>query len=102
MPQQRFVPLTKLLLLCNYNMAGARAFAGLDKNERVYGIVPEFRDRGLHAWLLFEQFVKAQERMEAAQLGWVEERNTEILENCTMIGGIQKRTWKVYEKPLNG
>ncbi|MEO6054853.1 MAG: hypothetical protein ABIP97_12650, partial [Chthoniobacterales bacterium] len=36
----------------------------------VYGIVPEFRDRGLHAWLLFEQFVKAQERMEAAQLGW--------------------------------
>ncbi|MEO8204768.1 MAG: hypothetical protein ABI615_01215 [Chthoniobacterales bacterium] len=82
-----------LWLMKTYRIQSAR--------QVVYGIVPEFRDRGLHAWLLHEQFVKAKERMQDAQLGWVEEPNTEILENCRMVGGIQRRTWKVYEQPLN-
>ena len=67
----------------------------------VYGISPRFRDRGgLHAWLLYEQFVCAKARYHDAQLGWVEDSNTEILENCRMLGAIQRRTWNIYEKCL--
>ena len=67
----------------------------------VYGISPRYRDRGgLHAWLLYEQFVCAKARYHDAQLGWVEESNTEILENCRMLGAIQQRTWNIYEKCL--
>jgi hypothetical protein len=66
----------------------------------VYGILPKFRDRGLHAWLLHEQFRCAKERFESAQLGWIEENNAEILEHSRMIGGVQARKWCIYEKPL--
>lgn len=66
----------------------------------VYGILPKFRDRGLHAWLLHEQFRCAQERYESAQLGWIEENNAEILDNSRMVGGVQARKWCIYEKPL--
>jgi hypothetical protein len=66
----------------------------------VYGILPQFRDRGLHAWLLHEQFRCAKERFKSAQLGWIEENNHEILENSRMLGGIQRRKWCIYEKAL--
>jgi len=66
----------------------------------VYGILPKFRDRGLHAWLLHEQFRCAKERFESAELGWIEENNVEILEHSRMIGGVQARKWCIYEKPL--
>ncbi len=67
----------------------------------IYGISPRFRDRGgLHAWLLYEQFVCAKARYHDAELGWVEESNREILENCLMLGAIQRRTWNIYEKSL--
>lgn len=67
----------------------------------VYGISPRFRDRGgLHAWLLYEQFVCAKARYHDAQLGWIEETNHEILENCQMLGGIVRRRWCIYEKNL--
>jgi hypothetical protein len=64
----------------------------------VYGISPRFRDRGLHAWLLYEQFVCAKRRFANATLGWIEESNTEILENSYMVGGIQQQEWRIYEK----
>jgi hypothetical protein len=66
----------------------------------VYGIRPQFRDRGLHAWLLREQFVQAKARYPHAQLGWIEANNTEILGNSELLGGTRKRTWRFYEKPL--
>lgn len=66
----------------------------------VYGISPRFRDRGLHGWLLKEQFACAKARYTNAELGWIEETNTEILENSIMLGATQHRTWKIYEKPL--
>ena len=67
----------------------------------VYGISPRFRDRGgLHAWLLFEQFVCAKARYHDAQLGWIEESNVEILENCRMLGAVRRRTWNIFEKNL--
>lgn len=66
----------------------------------VYGVSPRFRDRGLHAWLLKEQFDCAKARYPDAELGWIEETNTEILDNARMLGAIQHRTWKIYEKPL--
>lgn len=67
----------------------------------IYGISPRFRDRGgLHAWLLYEQFVCAKARYHDAQLGWIEETNTEILEHCQMLGGIICREWRIFEKPL--
>ena len=67
----------------------------------IYGIAPEFRDRGgLHAWLLYEQFVCAKARYHDAQLGWIEDTNTEMLEHCVMLGATIAREWKIYEKPL--
>lgn len=67
----------------------------------IYGISPRFRDKGgLHAWLLHEQFCKAKEGYHDAELGWIEETNTEIASNATMIGGIRHKTWRLYERSL--
>lgn len=68
--------------------------------QAVLGVSPRFRDRGLHAHLLYTQFTLARERHDNAALGWVEETNAEILENCRMMGGIHDRTWQIFEKPL--
>jgi hypothetical protein len=67
----------------------------------VLGISPRFRDRGLHAWLLYEQFVSAKRRYANGTLGWIEETNTEILENCYMVGAVQQQEWRIYEKSLH-
>jgi hypothetical protein len=66
----------------------------------VYGIAPRFRDRGLHAWLLHEQFVHAKRRYTNGILGWIEETNTEIVESSLIFGAIQQQEWRIYEKPL--
>ena len=68
--------------------------------QAVLGVTPRFRDRGIHAWLIYEQFVRAQERYDNAILGWVEDSNTEILEHCEVVGGIRERTWKIYQKAI--
>lgn len=68
--------------------------------QTVLGVVPGFRDRGLHAWLIHEQFVRAQERYDNATLGWMEENNTEILKNCELVGGEWERTWEIFEKAV--
>jgi len=70
--------------------------------QTVLGVVPECRDRGLHAWLIYEQFVRAQERHENAVLGWMEDNNTEIMKNCRIVGGETDRSWQILEKPLAG
>lgn len=106
------------LSLPNYNLLLARLkktpywlrmlhFLWLMKTTRIsqgrqvmYGILPKFRDRGLHAWLLHEQFRCAKERYNSAQLGWIEDNNTEILENSVMLGAVKARTWKIFEKPI--
>jgi hypothetical protein len=66
----------------------------------IYGIAPRFRDRGLHAWLLYEQFVRAKRRFANGVLGWIEESNTEILENAAMLGGLRRQEWRIYERAL--
>lgn len=83
-------------------------FAWLLKTRRIgtarqiiYGISPRYRDKGgLHAWLLYEQFVKAKERFTDAELGWIEETNTEMIGHVTLLGANQHRTWRFYEKPF--
>ncbi len=66
----------------------------------VYGISPRFRDRGLHGWLMAEQFLEAQARFAKAELGWIEESNTEIMGHSLILGATHYRTWKIYERPL--
>lgn len=68
--------------------------------QTVLGVVPECRDRGLHAWLIHEQFVRAQELYDNAALGWMEENNSEILKNCEVVGGEYDRTWQIFEKEI--
>jgi hypothetical protein len=68
--------------------------------QTVLGVVPGCRDRGLHAWLIHEQFVRAQERHANATLGWLEDTNSEIIRNCEIVGGELERNWKIFEKPL--
>jgi hypothetical protein len=70
--------------------------------QTVLGVVPECRDRGLHVWLIYEQFVRAQERYDSAVLGWIEDNNTEIIKNCRIVGGEPDRSWRIFEKPLVG
>lgn len=67
----------------------------------VLGVTPRFRDRGLHAWLIHEQFMRAQERYAHATLGWMEESNTEILKHSALVGGEIQCTWKIFEKSVN-
>jgi hypothetical protein len=68
----------------------------------VYGIAPRFRDSGgLHAWLLYEQFVRAKARYSNAILGWIEDTNQEIMANSEMMGGSVLQEWRVYEKALS-
>lgn len=67
----------------------------------VYGIAPKHRAvGGLHAWLLYEQFVCAKARYANASLGWIEDTNTEILENSRLVGGEQQQEWRIYEKAI--
>ena len=66
----------------------------------VLGVSPAYRDRGIHAWLIHEQFMRAQERYDNATLGWMEESNTEILEHSAVVGGERDHTWKIFEKSL--
>jgi hypothetical protein len=68
--------------------------------QAVIGISPRFRDRGLHPWLLYQQFVCAKRGYANGTIGWVEESNTEILENSLMLGAIQQQEWRIYEKSL--
>lgn len=68
--------------------------------QTVLGVVPECRDRGLHAWLIYEQFARAQERYDNAVLGWMEDTNTEILKHCRMIGGEPFQDWALFEKAI--
>jgi hypothetical protein len=68
--------------------------------QLVYGISPRFRDRGLHAWLLSEQFLSGKRRYSNGTLGWIEESNKEIIDNALMLGAIQQQEWRIYEKSL--
>jgi len=68
--------------------------------QTVLGVTPKYRDKGIHAWLIYEQFMRAQERYDNAILGWIEESNTEIIEHSQMVGGFRERTWKIFEKPI--
>jgi len=68
--------------------------------QTVYGILPQFRDRGLHAWLLREQFARARDRYPSAELGWMEENNVEIIANGELLGGFVNRTFRIYERPI--
>ncbi len=68
--------------------------------QTVYGILPRFRDRGLHAWLLREQFARARARYPSAELGWMEENNAEIIGNSEMLGAYINRTFRIYERPI--
>ncbi len=66
----------------------------------VLGVLPAYRDRGIHVWLIHEQFIRAQERYANATLGWMEESNTEILEHSALVGGEIQGAWKIFEKSL--
>jgi hypothetical protein len=68
----------------------------------VYGIAPKYRDtNGLHAWLLYEQFVCAKARFANATLGWIEDTNVEIQESSKLVGAEQRQEWRIYEKTLS-
>jgi hypothetical protein len=69
--------------------------------QTVLGVVPEFRDRGLHAWLIHEQFSEAKKHHTDSTLGWLEDTNTEIIEICSGVGGEKDREWRIFEKPLD-
>lgn len=66
----------------------------------VYGVSPRFRDRGLHGWLLLEHFSIAKARYHAAELGWIEENNSEVIAHVEFLGAFRDKEWCIFEKPL--
>ncbi|MFZ4597054.1 MAG: hypothetical protein ACOYNN_00265 [Terrimicrobiaceae bacterium] len=68
--------------------------------QTVLGVVPAFRDRGIHAWLVYEQFAKAQQHHDDAILGWIEESNTEVLEFVRIVGAEPRQKWGLFEKKI--
>ncbi len=68
--------------------------------QTVLGVVPEFRDRGLHAWLVHEQFCEAKKHYTDATLGWLEDTNAEIIDICKIVGGEPDREWGIFEMNL--
>jgi len=66
----------------------------------VFGVSPRYRDRGIHAWLLYQQFAYAKSKFPSAVLGWIEDSNSEIIENSLMMGAEPRQEWKIYEKAL--
>jgi hypothetical protein len=68
--------------------------------QSVLGVVPEFRDRGLHAWLIHEQFSEAKKHHVEAMLGWLEDTNAEIIEICKAVGGEKDREWGIFERAI--
>jgi len=70
--------------------------------QTVLGVIPSCRDRGLHAWLIHEQFVRAQEVYEDATLGWIEADNTEVIKHSEIVGGTLERRWDIFQKSLDG
>ena len=68
--------------------------------QTVLGVIPEFRDKGLHAWLVHEQFSEAKKHHTHAILGWLEDTNAEIIDVCQIVGGEPDREWGLFEKTL--
>jgi hypothetical protein len=68
--------------------------------QTVLGVMPEFRDRGFHAWLVHEQFSEARKLYTDVALGWLEDTNAEIIEICKIVGGETDREWGIFEKNL--
>lgn len=68
--------------------------------QTVFGIAPSCRDRGLDAWLLYENFACAKRRYANATLGWIEESNTEVLNYCEITGGEPTQAWEILQKSL--
>ena len=60
--------------------------------QAVIGISPRFRDRGLHAWFSASSLSRGKQRYANATIGWVEESNTEILENSLMLAVFGSRS----------
>jgi hypothetical protein len=66
----------------------------------VYGIASRFRNNGLHAWLTYHHFMEAKAHLHQAELGWIQETNTEVLELSELIGGEKIHKWDIYERPI--
>lgn len=67
----------------------------------VLGVAPEFRDRGLTALLFGLQQREASRRYRWAEISWVEDNNTEILENAKLMGCEPWRKHALMERPFH-
>ncbi len=67
----------------------------------ILGVTPAYRDRGINAWLFYEQLARAKKMGYAtAELSWIEESNWEIMRSIEVMGGQKYRTYHLYEKIL--
>ncbi|PWU09724.1 MAG: hypothetical protein C5B47_03025 [Verrucomicrobia bacterium] len=81
---------------------------GLIKTQRpkhsrlaILGVAPAYRDRGINAWLFYEQLMRAKKGgYESTELSWIEENNQEIIRGIELMGGKKYRTYHLYEKML--
>jgi hypothetical protein len=71
-----------------------------DGRQVVYGISPRFRNNGLHGWLTYQHFIEAKIHLDSAELGWIQETNTEVLDVAELIGGERIHRWDIFEKSL--
>jgi GNAT superfamily N-acetyltransferase len=68
----------------------------------ILGVAPEFRGRGVAALFYVETLRRGGAKFEAGELSWVEENNEEIIKGITLMGGEVYKTYRIYERPIEG
>ncbi|MCX7713828.1 MAG: hypothetical protein N2035_09255 [Chthoniobacterales bacterium] len=92
LPRPIQLPAT-LLLLKLHSFQSARL--------TVLGVAPQYRDRGLTAWLFSEQYYAALKlNYQSAELAWIEENNHEIIQNSQLMNASLSRKISIFEKKI--
>ncbi len=68
----------------------------------VLGIAPEFRNRGIAPLFYYESLTRAKNVYLGGELSWIEESNTEMIKAITLLGGQKTKTYRIFERPLEG
>lgn len=64
------------------------------------GVKPEFRRLGLDGVMLWKQKMYSRTKYEYCDLGWVLEDNTMTIRLIDVMGGVDSKTYTIYEKKI--
>ncbi len=68
--------------------------------QAVLGIAPEYREHGLAALMCHDMVLRTQRQAHTAELSWIESNNREVIPIIDVMGGVQNKSYHLYEKAL--